>query len=195
MKKVIVSMVVLGCFIGLQPGTGAAKTVTEFKQEQKREKMQHRKQQREEGKAFKKSLKGKSREEKKLAVLQRHEQRYNETKEFNSRHHAENMAFMKEKLAENKKLTEARREEIINQAEAIYKQDCDFLERQHDENAAFFKKIADDAGLTQEQKKAALKKHFSEQRAETKAHKAGQKKAGKALKKALKKAAVPVFNW
>ncbi len=134
----------------------------------KHEKMKaHHEEQKSENKAFRESLKGKSKEEKIEAVKTHREEQKGENKEFRQKLHAENKAKLEEKLAANTKLTQEQKNEIMSEYENRYKNASAHRETQQAENKAFFDQIAS-SEMTQEQRKAAIKAHFAEQKTENK---------------------------
>ena len=160
-----------------KPGVGPVRL--QHKQ-QKQERIGHIKEQKQENSAFQKSLEGMTPEQRKAAVADHRKTQAQENKAFNQQQHAENMAFLKNRLANNPKLTDTQKDELINYFEQQYTEGVDFRSTQHQENVAFFQSVANNASLTQEQKKQAIRDHFKEQKGENKAFVHEQKSENKA---------------
>ena len=107
--------------------------------------------------------------DKKSTVKELRDVQHQENAELRQKEHEENMAFLRARLAGNAKLTPAERDELIGLFENQYKEKISFRDKQHSENVASFEKIANDPGLTMEQKKEAIKEHISAQRQTAKA--------------------------
>jgi len=180
MNKRILSLAIAGMFIfpvlvWAQQSVKGQGATGGFRKEQKEKVIQHRQEQKQENKAFRETLKDKTPEEKKAAVIEHHETQYKENKAFREQLHTENMTFLKDKLAGNKKLTDSQKSELTNFFETQYQENVSYRDKQHSENVAFFQQIANDSSLTQEQKKAAIKDHFATQKTENKQHVEEQK--------------------
>ena len=158
----------------------------EFRQEQKTERKEYRQEQKSENKAFRETLKGKTGEERAEAIKSHHEVQQVEKKAFNAQQHQENMTALKNKLANNTKLSDAQKAELIEQFESQYQENVSFRDARYAENVAFFEQIANNADMTQEQKKAAIKAHFATQKAETKEHVQQQHTENKALRQKIR---------
>ncbi len=141
-----------------------------FRQEQKAKVQGHRKEQQEKNKEFRAGLKDMKPEDRKKTMGEHRETRYQENKAFHQKTHERNMSFLKEKLANNKKLNDAQKTELINFFESQYQENVSYREAKHNENIAFFEKIANDSSLTQEQKKAAIQGHRQAQKEENMKH-------------------------
>ncbi len=82
----------------------------------------------------------------------------------------DNRAFLKERLAGIQELTEAQKDDLMNFFESRYPPDVSFRELPDQENVDFFEKTAADSGMTQEQKKEAIRVHFASRGAEDQAY-------------------------
>jgi uncharacterized membrane protein len=112
---------------------------------------------------------------------------------FNDQIHRENMMFLREKLSANKKFTDAQKAEILNFYEQQYQENAAFGEQRHVANTAFFELIAGDSSLTLDQRKAAIRNYFQEQKALTQHHRTDQQAENKAVQAPVpSKVPVPV---
>jgi len=158
----------------------------EFRQGQKEKKKAFWSEQKAENKEFRQGLKDLPPEQRTAAVAQHRETQFGENKAFREKIHSENTAFLKDKLANNKKLTETEKTDLINFLENQHQENVSFRDQRHSANMAFFEKIANDSSLTQEQKKQAIKDHMAQQKSENKAHREEQKSNRKEFKNTLK---------
>ena len=108
MKKIILWAMVVLCLApaSLQAWWG-------WGDKNKEEKKEHRMEQKQENKEFRKSIKGKSPEEKQAAVQQHHEAQLAESKAFQQAMQDKQLAELKVKLAQNRQLTDAQIKEIL----------------------------------------------------------------------------------
>lgn len=148
--------------------------------QQKKERQKQIQQQKLENKEFRQSTKDLQGKEKTDAIVQHRETQYQENKAFTQQQHDENMAFLKEKLAKNTKLTDAQKTELTTFFESQYQENVSFRDKQHNENIAYFQSVANDSTLTIDQQKAKLKEYFAQQKSETKEHIQQQKSERKA---------------
>jgi hypothetical protein len=155
-------------------------------QEHKAARETHRQEQQTENKAFRATLKGKTGEEKSAAIKANRETQHTENQAFNAGLHQENMDALNSKLANNTKMTDAQKTELVNQFESQYQENVSFRDGQYSENVAFFDQVANDANMTQQQKKAAIKAHFDEQKAQDKEQVQAQHEENKAFRKELR---------
>ena len=103
-----------------------------------------------------------------------------------TKHHEDNMAILKEKLAKAKRLTDAEKEEIMNFFEQQFDENVSFRDGQFTENLAFLDELAGQEGLTKEQFKEKIKAHIATQKSENKEHRAVQKTERKAEREKIK---------
>ncbi len=185
MKKLLVLIALFG-FLTTQMAY-AKSDHNGFHSGQKGKRKEHYQQQKTENKEFRKTLKNMSPEEKTSAVKKHRDTQYGENKAFHEKMHQEKIAHLKEKLATDKKLTDAQKTDLINFYETQYQENAALRDKQHEENTAFFEKIAADSTLSQEQKKQALRDHFKEQKSKHKDHKKEQRNKLKEYKSGLKK--------
>ena len=85
------------------------------------------------------------------------EARHQETTDAAAKRHEENMATLKEKLAKNKKLTDADKEEICKFVEEQYGENVSFRDEQFAENLKFLEELGNTDGLTKDQIKDKIK--------------------------------------
>jgi len=115
-----VLLVIIGCLYGMMAGAEqnkatrpAAKAgtgkVRQQRHQQKQERVGHIQQQKQENAAFRQTLKGMTPEQRKAAVIDHRKMQGQENKAFNQKQHAENAAFLKNRLASNKKLTDTQK--------------------------------------------------------------------------------------
>lgn len=72
----------------------------------------------------------------------------------------DNISFLKERLANNKKLSNSQKDELVNFFENQYQEKVAVLDSKRSIESAYFEMIANDPELTQKQKKDAIKNHF-----------------------------------
>ncbi len=158
MKKIIwVAMVVLFMVpLTLQAAEGGDSKNKEAKKELRME-------QKQETKELRQSLKGQTPEERKAAMQKHREAQLASIKALQQGIHDKQMAELKEKLAQDKKLSDARKNEILAGREKQYQENMAYAEKRRSENEAFFKKLASDPKMTEDQKREALRAHFQSQ--------------------------------
>ena len=161
---------------------GAIKTQ---RAQQKAERQAQIEQQKLENKEFRQSAKDLQGTEKTDAVVQHRESQYQENKVFSQQQHDENMAFLKDRLATNKKLTDSQKSELSAFFESQYQENVSFRDKQHGENIANFMSVANDSTLTIDQKKTKLKEYIAKQKSETGEHIQQQKSERKAEREKL----------
>ncbi|MCX5681049.1 MAG: hypothetical protein NT079_02000 [Candidatus Omnitrophica bacterium] len=76
--------------------------------------------------------------------------------------HQENMDFLKNKFADNSKLTDAQKEDLVNFLEGEYRAPVVLSEQRYHGKVVYFEQIVNNLNLTQEQKKAAIKARFKQ---------------------------------
>ena len=91
----------------------------------------------EENQAFKKSLEGKTPEEKSAAIKAHREEEHQDKESFYEKTHKDHMSAVKEKLANNSKLSEQERNELINFYEEQYQDNATWRNQQYNKNTAF----------------------------------------------------------
>jgi hypothetical protein len=99
-----------------------------------------------------------------VAVKARREQEYRQNRARVKVVHEKYMAFLKEELVKNKKLTEVQKSEILAFSDNQHKKNDTFLDSQHKEDVTFFDKLNADITLTADQRKVAVKAFFKKQR-------------------------------
>jgi hypothetical protein len=102
------------------------------------------------------------------------EARHGERMEKWQKHHDETMAKLKERLAANKKLTEAEKQEVVTFFDTQYGENKTFRQKQFDENMKFLDEMAAKTDLNKEQFREAIQAHFAKQHEENKSHRAEQ---------------------
>ena len=75
----------------------------------------------------------------------------------------QNMAALKERLANNRSMADAQKTELVQCMEKQFTDDVNLREKRHEAAMLFFEQIANDPNMKQDQKKAAIQKHFTEQ--------------------------------
>ncbi len=128
----------------------------------------YREGERKEFREFKKTLEGKSEEEKAKAIAEYRKAHRAERQEFRKKMHEEKMAFLKDRLDKNKKLSDAEKEDLLKFIEDQHTKRMTHREGQRAENYDLLSQIANDPSLTAQQKKEAIKEHFKAQRGENK---------------------------
>ena len=167
----------------------AEENLKPFWQGRQNKRQEFRTQLREENRSFRQSLKDKSPEEKKAAMLQHRQDIAAKREAFHTQNHTESMEALKAKLARNTRLTDAQKNELLDYYEKQYQGNSDFYAKQAAGNHAFFEKIANDSTLTQAQRKEAIRQHFAERRQENKDYRQSQKEARKNFFSRLKPSA------
>jgi hypothetical protein len=102
-----------------------------------------------------------------------------------AKQHADNVAFLKEKLAKSK-LTDVQQEEIISFVEKQYGERLALRDERAKDLVAYIETLAADETQTMEQKKAALKEYVAKKKAEAKALRDKQKAEKKAEMEKIK---------
>ena len=102
-----------------------------------------------------------------------------------AKQHAENVAFLKEKLA-NSKLTDEQKEEIVSFVEKQYGERIAFRDERLKDFIAEIEKLSNDDTLSMEQKKAAMKEYITKKKAEAKAMREQQRTERKAEREKIK---------
>ena len=105
-----------------------------------------------------------------VVVKVRREQEYRQHRARVKVAHEKYMIFLKEKLARNKKLTEAQKSEILAFFDNQHKKNDAFLDSQHKENIDFFDKLNADIIMIAGQRKVAVKAFFKKQRENLRMH-------------------------
>jgi uncharacterized protein YpuA (DUF1002 family) len=111
---------------------------------------------------------------------EKREARFNEHMAKWQQKHAEAVAKLKERLANNKRLTDEEKQEIVNFFEQQYKENREFRTAQHEETMQFLNSLGDQSDLTKEQVKEKIKAFVDQQKAENKEHREKQKEERKA---------------
>lgn len=168
MKRGFAVLVMVVSFMVPQAAFAEHGEETTFHQGQREKAKEYRAGEKKEFQEFKKTLEGKSDEEKAKAITEYRKTNRAEHQEFRQKMHTEKMAFMEERLAQNKKLTEAEKKDLLKFIEDQHIKRMAHREGQHAENYDLLSKIANDSSLTPEQKKEAIKKNFESRRAENK---------------------------
>ena len=167
-KKVLILPVAAGLFFIFSALVFAEYGSGKNFQKDKQEKWTRRKQeQKEENQEFKKSLEGKTPEEKSAAIKAHREKKHQDKESFYEKTHSDHMSAIKEKLAKNNKLNEQEKDELISFYAEQYRENTTWRNQQFNRNTDFLEEIANSA-KTPEEKKEAVKKHFQEQKAEGK---------------------------
>jgi len=105
--------------------------------------------------------------------------------EWQKRHDAF-IAKLKERLANNTKLTDAEKTDVVAFFEQQYKENVAFRSEQHEENMKFFDTLIGGTDTTAEQIKAQIKAHFASQKSENQEHRATQQGERKAEREKIK---------
>ena len=158
----------------------------EYRHEQMEKRKEFREEEHKENQEFHKSLKSMTPEQRAEAMKKHHAEEIEERKAFHTKMHEENMEALKSRLANNSKLTDAQKNELTAFFENQYQENVSFRDAQHKENMEFFAKIANDSGLTMEQKKQAIREHRQQQKAKNKEHHQEQKSERKTKMQEIK---------
>ena len=129
-------------------------------------------------------VKGGDRAGKIAEIKEKREAKYDEKTAQWADKHAEFGAKLNERLAKNKKLSDADKAEILAFFEEQYGENTAFRDEQHGENMAFLDSLAD-SGLTKDQLKEKIKAHVTTQKAETQEHRSSQAQERKALRERM----------
>jgi len=155
---------------------------------QREETKAHFEEQKKENQEFRQQIKGELQKEKIEAVEQHRTAQYNENKAFFQKQHEENIAYLKERLARVKALTDEEKNGLISFFEQQYAENVAFREERFNDLMANFEKIANDNTMNFEAKKQAIKDMIAKWKEATKAHHEQQKSERKAKIEALRKA-------
>ncbi len=140
----------------------------EGRQERKEANKAYRKQQQNENKAFRETLKSIPEEQRQSAVFEHRDSQFAENVARHEQMHTENMARIKEKLSANTQLTEAQKQEILTKAENSYQEKVAQAKERHIANMNFAQQVANDASLSPEQKREKLQEYMKNNREEMK---------------------------
>jgi len=164
------SALMLGIFIVFPAGPvfPQGQTASNYRQELRAKKLAYREQKKSEGRAFRETLKSMDKGAKRKAMADYRATRAAEDRAFGEKLHQENMAFLKAKLAGNRKLGEAQKNGLMNLMESRYQDSVSFRAKQQTEGDAFYQKIEADDSMTEGQKESAIRAHKEKQKAEYK---------------------------
>ena len=176
-------LVIVAAFLFIGSNLLLAEESQQFRAEQKAKIQAFREQQKKEDEKFRQSIKDKAPAEKTAATIEYQNAQYASRKAFNHKIHEDNMAYLRDGLANNSKLTVAQKAEEINVMERQYRESAAFHDKQHSENIAFFLKVANDPKMTPEQKEKTLKAHFAAQKEAARKFFQAQQEQEKAEKK------------
>jgi membrane-associated HD superfamily phosphohydrolase len=87
-----------------------------------------------------------------------------ENKTFQQGIYDRQITELKVKLAKDAKLTEAQRNEILAAREDRYRKNEAFRSKRRSENIAFFQNFANDPGMTEQEKREAIRAHYQSQK-------------------------------
>lgn len=162
-----------------------------FRQGMKAKHQEFRSEMKSENRAFIDSMKDKSPEEKKAAMVAHRDEEHAKRMEFNGKMYEERQTELKKRLAGNSKLTDDQKNELVSFYEQQHQDAVAHREGQFNENKSFFEQIANDASLTQEQRKAAIKEHFATQKSENKAFRKDMHEENKSERKKIREEVKP----
>jgi ABC-type Na+ efflux pump permease subunit len=183
MKTKIVAVLLTGILLAFPVGLRAAddgkSPLKQFIETQRQQAAAFRQQEITENRAFRETLKGKSKQEKIEALKQFRSQQKQERKAFLQNQHDRLMAFLRERLAGSTNLTEQQKADLLAFFETQYQENMAFYDQQCEETLEFFEKTINDTGLTAEQKKAAIRDFLKEKREQAKQYRSQQKQERK----------------
>jgi ABC-type Na+ efflux pump permease subunit len=183
MKTKIVAVLLTGILLAFPVGLRAAddgkSPLKQFIETQRQQAAAFRQQEITENRAFRETLKGKSKQEKIEALKQFRNQQKQERKAFLQNQHDRLMAFLRERLAGSTNLTEQQKADLLAFFETQYQENMAFYDQQCEETLEFFEKTVNDTGLTAEQKKAAIRDFLKEKREQAKQYRSQQKQERK----------------
>ncbi len=185
MKKIIASLIAVGFMFATTSAFAYGEHQT-FRYEQKEKRKTFWAGQKAENREFRGGLKNLPPEQRASAIAQHRKGQFSENKAFREKLHNENMTYLKDKLANNKKLNDAQKTDLINFMDKQYQENTSFRDQRHSDNMAFFQQVANDATLSQEQKKQAIRERIEKQKSENKSHWQEQKAERKDFKNSLK---------
>ncbi len=136
--------------------------------------------------AGEKPAKGAPRAERIEKRKEQREAKHAEHMEKWQKHHDEAIARLKARLAGNKKLTDAEKQEIVTFFDTQYSENKTFRQSQFEENMKFLDEMAAKTDLPREQVREAIKAHFGKQREENKTHHAEQTTERKAERQKIR---------
>lgn len=151
----------------------------------KQEKWKQRKQeQKEKNREPMKSPGGKTQEEKSTDTKAYREEERQDKKNFYEKARNYHISAIKEKLSANNKLNPEEKDELIGFYEEQYREKASWRGQDYDKNTGFLEGLAD-SGMTQEEMKAAVERHFQDQKTGKKMHWKKQRFEKKSKKKEL----------
>ena len=140
----------------------------EFQQEFKSRIQDHRQQQQEKSKDFRKSMETADLDQdQRIAAIKKHRQtQYEENTTFRDQLHKERIGHLSDMLAKSKKLDDTQRQDIINRRETQYQENTAFRDKKHSENISAVDRILGDPNLSPEERKTQMKEFRAEQKKE-----------------------------
>ena len=157
-------LVIVAAFLFIGSNLILAQEGQSFNARQKAKIQAFREEQKKEDVKFRQSIKDKLPAEKTAATIEHQNAQYASRKAFNHKIHEENMAYLRDGLVKNSKLTDAQKTEEIDFMEQQYRESVAFHDKQHSENIAFFRKVENDPRMTPGEKEKTLKAHFAAQK-------------------------------
>jgi hypothetical protein len=144
-----------------QSGQGAV-----FQQRENTAVEKHQRELKADNKKFRESLKDMSKADRVKAIEEHRLTRFRENDAFRQKLHEDEMAFLKERLSANTKLTDADKEDLLRVFDEQYKENVLILRQRNADMMVFFEKTANDPALTTAQKHEELKNYFQQQKAD-----------------------------
>lgn len=168
MKTILLTaMIGLGLALQAMAGEDGKAEREAFRDGLKQKRQQHHEQQKAENKEFRQTLKDKSPNERAAALKDHFAAQYAENREFRAKIQEEVKAFAKGRM-EAKGVAAEKIQERLAKMDSRFAESSAHRDQQAQENQALLGQLAQDADLTKEEMREAMKAHFSKQREENK---------------------------
>lgn len=140
-----------------------------------------------ENEAFRKTLKDMPEAQREAAIIEHRNQQFAENQANHAKMHEEQMSKLQTKLAANKNLTDAQKQELTAKEEKEYQDNVAQANARHTATLNYAQQVHNDPNLTPEQKREKMKGYYANNKAEHKEHMQGQKEKRQNLREQYKK--------
>lgn len=179
---------ILAVFLAASLGMPLAAQADETAKGARKEKAQaYKAQQQTENKAFRQSLKDVPEGQREAAIVAHRNSQFEENLAAHAQMHDQQMAHLRSKLADNKNLSDAQKQEIIAKAEQEYQNNVAQAKARHTENMNYAQQVRNDTNLSPTQKKEKMQAYYQENKAEKKQAFEEKKANRKSLREEYKK--------
>lgn len=179
---------ILAVFLAASLGMPIAAHADEAAKGARKEKAQaYKAQQQTENKAFRQSLKDVPEGQREAAIVAHRNSQFEENLAAHAKMHDQQMAQLRSKLADNKNLTDAQKQEIIAKAEQEYQNNVAQAKARHAETMSYAQQVRNDPNLSPNQKKEKMQQYHQQNKAEYQAARQDKKAKRENLREEFKK--------